>query len=160
MKDNASSYTYVILKNDLRPFVITADLRTQVFANLYGVSLSDNKQVKEIKAVDWIPQLDTNSTLELPSQLSKDDFLDLEPSSWIKSQALEVPHLSPLNVMTQAKMTTNHPEWGSSSICITCSFSPGFVSLSAHSLTLDTPLQFWAELRPPAAFLIVIEVHI
>ena len=30
----------------------------------------------------------------------------------------------------------DHPEWTSSSICITCAFTPGSVSLSAHSLTV------------------------
>jgi pre-mRNA-processing factor 8 len=30
----------------------------------------------------------------------------------------------------------DHPEWGSSSICITAAFTPGSVSLSSHSLTV------------------------
>ena len=138
VKDDASSYTYVIPKNVLRAFVIAADLRTQVAAYLYGVSPPDNKQVKEIKAVAWIPQRGTNNTVELPSQLPKDDFLlkDLEPLGWIKTQALELPHLSPTDVTTQAKLMADHPEWGPSSICITCSFTPGSVSLSAHSLAV------------------------
>lgn len=49
VKDDASSFTYVIPKNVLRAFVINADLRTQVAAFLYGASPPDNKQVKEIK---------------------------------------------------------------------------------------------------------------
>ena len=49
VKDDASSFTYVIPKNVLRAFVINADLRTQVAAFLYGTSPPDNKQVKEIK---------------------------------------------------------------------------------------------------------------
>ena len=111
MKDDAASYTYVIPKNVLRAFVISADLRTQVAAFLYGVSPPDNKQVKEIKAVAWIPQRGTNNTVELPSQLPKDDFLlkDLEPLGWIKTQALELPHLSPTDVTTQGKLMADHP---------------------------------------------------
>ena len=70
--------------------------------------------------------------------MPKDDFLlkDLEPLGWIKTQALELPNLSPSDVSTQAKIMADHPEWGSSSICITAAFTPGSVSLSAHSLTV------------------------
>ena len=138
VKDDASSYTYVLPKNILRAFITAADLRTQVAAYLYGVSPPDNKQVKEIKAVVWVPQRGNNNSVELPSQLPRDDFLlkDLEPLGWIKTQALELPHLSPTDVTTQAKIMAEHPEWGSSSICITSAFTPGSVSLSAHSLTV------------------------
>lgn len=138
MKDDAGSFTYVLPKNILRAFVTASDLRTQVVAFLYGVSPIDNKQVKEIKAVAWVPQRGSNNNVELPSNLPKDDFLlkDLEPLGWIKTQSLEIPHLSPTDVTTQAKLMAEHPEWGSSSICITTSFTPGSVSLSAHSLTV------------------------
>lgn len=76
--------------------------------------------------------------MELPSQLPKDDFLlkDLELFGWIKTQALEINHLSPTDITTQAKLMADHPEMGSSSICITASFTPGSVSLSAHSLSV------------------------
>jgi pre-mRNA-processing factor 8 len=49
VKDDASSFTYIIPKNVLRSFITAADLRTQVAAFLYGASPADNKQVKEIK---------------------------------------------------------------------------------------------------------------
>jgi len=85
-----------------------------------------------------VPQRGSNNGVELPAQLPKDDFLlkDLEPLGWIKTQALEIPHLSPTDVTAQAKLMADHPEWGSSSICLTASFTPGSVSLSAHSLTV------------------------
>lgn len=138
VKDDATSYTYVLPKNILRAFVTSSDLRTQTAAYLYGVSPPDNKQVKEIKAIVWVPQRGSNNSVELPSQLPKDDYLlkDLEPLGWVKTQALELPHMSPTDVTTQAKIMADHPEWGSSSICITASFTPGSVSLSAHSLTV------------------------
>ena len=65
----------------------SADLRTQVAAFLFGASPPDNKQVKEIKAVAWVPQRGNNNSVELPSQLPKDDLLlkDLEPLGWIKT---------------------------------------------------------------------------
>jgi pre-mRNA-processing factor 8 len=88
--------------------------------------------------VAWVPQRGGNNSVELPSQFPKDDFLlkDLEPLGWIKTQALEISHLSPTDVTTQAKIMADHPEWGSSSICITASFTPGSVSLSAHGLSV------------------------
>jgi len=61
---------------------------------------------------------------------------DLEPLGWIKTQALEIPYLSPTDVTAQAKLMADHPEWGSASICLTASFTPGSVSLSAHALTV------------------------
>ena len=90
------------------------------------------------KAVAWVPQRGSNNSVELPTQVPKDDFLlkDLEPLGWIKTQALEIAHLSPTDVTAQAKLMADHPEWGSSSICLTASFTPGSVSLSAHSLTV------------------------
>lgn len=138
VKDDAASYTYVLPKNILRAFITAADLRTQVAAFMYGASPPDNKQVKEIKAVAWVPQRGSNNNVELPGQLPKDDFLlkDLEPLGWIKTQALELNHLSPTDVTTQAKLMGDHPEFGSSTICIAASFTPGSVSLSAHSLTI------------------------
>ena len=70
--------------------------------------------------------------------MPKDDFLlrDLEPLGWIKTQALELPHLSPVDVTTQAKLMADHSELDTSTICVACSFTPGSVSLSAHSLTV------------------------
>ncbi|KAF8188311.1 U5-snRNA binding site 2 of PrP8-domain-containing protein [Mycena galopus ATCC 62051] len=131
--DDAASYTYVLPKNILRAFITASDLRTQVAAFLYGVSPPDNKQ-----AIAWVPQRGSNNSVELPAQLPKDDFLlkDLEPLGWIKTQALEINHLSPTDVTTQAKLMADHPEWGSSSICLAASFTPGSVSLSAHSLSV------------------------
>lgn len=106
VKDDAASYTYVLPKNILRAFITAADLRTQVAAFIYGASPPDNKQVKEIKAVVWVPQRGNNNSVELPAQLPKDDFLlkDLEPLGWIKTRALELNHLSPTDVTTQAKL--------------------------------------------------------
>jgi pre-mRNA-processing factor 8 len=88
--------------------------------------------------VAWVPQRGSNNNVQLPSQLPKDDFLlkDLELLGWIKTQALELAHLSPTDVTTQAKLMADHPEMGSSTICLTASFTPGSVSLSAHALTV------------------------
>jgi len=137
VKDDAASFTYVMPKNILKSFVVSADLRTQVAAFIYGVSPPDNTQVKEIRAVCWVPQRGSHNTIELPNQLPKDEFLlkDLELLGWIKTQSMETSHLSPVDVTTQAKVMSDHPEFGPSSICMTCAFTPGSVSLAAHSLS-------------------------
>ena len=88
---------------------------------------------------------------------------DLEPLGWIKTQALELPHLSPTDVTTQAKLMADHPEWGPSSICLTVSFTPGSVSLSSYSLTV--PGFEWGRKNmdnssnPPVSFLPCIPVQ-
>jgi len=109
-----------------------------VAAFLYGVSPPDNAQVKEIRAVCWIPQRGSHNTVELPNQLPKDEFLlkDLELLGWVKTQPMESGHLSSVDVTTQAKVMSDHPEFGPSSICLTCAFTPGSVSLAAHSITV------------------------
>ena len=138
VNDDAGSFTYVIPKNVLRTFIVNADLRTQVVAYLYGSSPADNRQVKEIKAVAWVPQRGTNNSVDLPAMLPKHDFLlkDLEPLGWIKTQSQELNHLSPADVTTQAKIMAVHSEWGPQSICVTCAFTPGSVSLNAWELSV------------------------
>ena len=141
VKDDAGSYTYVLLKNALHAFITTADLQTQVAAFLYGVPPSppDNKHIKEIRAITWPPQHRINDTVEPPLHLPRGNFLlkDLDPlSGWIKTQALELNHLSPTNVTTHAKVMAEHSECGPSSICITTLFMPGPILLSSYSLTV------------------------
>ena len=138
VREDATSFTYVVPKNILRTFIVSGDLRTQVVAYLYGVSPPDNPQVKEIKAMAWVPQRGTNNSVDLPLSLPKHDFLlkDLEPLGWIKTQTQELNHLAPADVTAQAKIMATHPEWGPNSICITCAFTPGSVSLNAWELTV------------------------
>ena len=136
--ESAASYTYVVPKNILKTFIVSADLRTQVVAYLYGSSPPDNPQVKEIKALAWVPQRGTNNSVDLPLALPKHDFLlkDMEPLGWIKTQTQELNHLAPADVTNQAKIMAAHPEWGPNSICITCAFTPGSVSLNAWEISV------------------------
>jgi hypothetical protein len=125
------SHWHVLPENILWAFITAADLRsrTQMVAFLYGVSPIDNKQVKEIKVcyplwtfpadadrmlfqtIAWVPQRGSNNSVELPAQLPNDDFLqvlkDLEPLGWIKTQALEIAHLSPTDVTLQHRPTSS-----------------------------------------------------
>ncbi|WOO77065.1 Pre-mRNA-processing-splicing factor 8 [Vanrija pseudolonga] len=131
-------FTFVMPKNILRTFIVSADLRTQVVGYLYGSSPPDNKSVKEIKAIAWIPQRGTANSVELPAALPKHEFLlkDMEPLGWIKTQSQELNHLAPADLTTQAKIMAANPEWGPNSICVTCAFTPGSVSLNAWEITV------------------------
>jgi len=125
-------------KNILKSFVVSADLRTTVAAFLYGVSPADNQQVKEIRAVAWVPQRGSHNSIELPAQLPNEPVLlkDMELLGWIKTQSIEMAHLSAVDVTAQAKLMSDHPEMGPSSICLAAAFTPGSVSLAAHSLSV------------------------
>lgn len=61
------------------------------------------------KAIAWVPQRGSNNSVELPAQLPKDDSL-LKDLDRIKTQALEIAHLSPTDVTApwQAKLMADH----------------------------------------------------
>ena len=85
-----------------------------------------------------MPQRGNNTGVELPNDLPEHEYMlkDLEPLGWIKTQAVDMPHLAAPDVVTHAKMMAAHPEWGASSICMTCTFTPGSVSLAAYTLSV------------------------
>jgi pre-mRNA-processing factor 8 len=51
-------------------------------------------------------------------------------------QSSELAHLAPQDVAAQAKIMSANPSWGPNSICLTCSFTPGSISLSAFEITV------------------------
>jgi pre-mRNA-processing factor 8 len=60
----------------------------------------------------------------------------MEPLGWIHTQPNELPQLSPQDITTHAKVMNEHQSWdGEKTIIITCSFTPGSVSLTAYKLT-------------------------
>ncbi|PWN47328.1 PRP8 pre-mRNA processing factor 8-like protein [Violaceomyces palustris] len=138
VREDIGALTYVMPKNILKTFIVNADLRTQVAGYIYGLSPPDAPSVKEIKLIVWVPQRGNNNGVDLPNDLPSHDFMlkGLEPLGWIKTQAADLSHLAPQDVSTHAKMMASHQEWGASSICITCAFTPGSVSLSAYNLTV------------------------
>lgn len=130
-------YTYVLPKNVLRRFICVADLRTQVAGYLYGVSPPDNPQVKEIRCIVMPPQWGNHQMVNLPSSLPEHEYLkDLEPLGWIHTQPNETPQMAPQDVTAHAKMLESYKTWdGERCVLITCSFTPGSVSLTAYKLT-------------------------
>ncbi|KAI8848655.1 pre-mRNA processing factor 8 [Chytridium lagenaria] len=136
-----AGYTFIIPKNILKRFICISDLRTQVAGFLYGVSPADNPQVKEIRCIVMVPQWGTHQLVNLPHTLPDHEYLkDYEPLGWIHTQPNELPQLSPIDVTTHAKIMADHKSWeGDKTIMVTCSFTPGSVSLTAYKLT---PLGF------------------
>ncbi len=63
---------------------------------MYGVSPSDNNQIKEIRCIVMPPQAVTHQSVQLPNTLPQDEYLrELEPLGWIHTQPNELPQLSP-----------------------------------------------------------------
>lgn len=86
VKEN--NYTYVFAKNILKRFICISDLRTQVAGYIYGVSPSDNSQIKEIRCVVIPPQAGSHANVTIPENLPDADYLkNLEPLGWIHTQA-------------------------------------------------------------------------
>lgn len=78
------SYTYVMPKNILRKFITIADLRTQIFGYLYGVSPPGNSMVKEIRCIVMVPQVGSYNCVKIPNQLPEHEYLkEMEPLGWI-----------------------------------------------------------------------------
>ncbi|KAA0198542.1 Pre-mRNA-processing-splicing factor [Fasciolopsis buskii] len=132
IKENG--YTYILPKNILKKFITISDLRTQIAGYMYGVSPPDNSQIKEIRCIVMPPQWGTHQTVHLPNGLPQDDYLrEMEPLGWIHTQPNELPQLSPQDITTHAKIFSDQD--GEKTIVITCSFTPGSVSLCAYKLT-------------------------
>jgi pre-mRNA-processing factor 8 len=85
-------FTYVIPKNVLRKFICIADLRTQIFGFLYGVSppgtivsrdfmcflfsayFPGNSMVKEIRCIVMVPQQGSYNVVKVPNQLPEHEY--------------------------------------------------------------------------------------
>jgi len=132
-----NGFTYVIPKNVLKKFITIADLRTQIFGYMYGVSPPGNAVVKEIRCIVMVPQLGAYNSVQIPNQLPDHDYLkELEPLGWIHTQPSELPQLHPLDVITHSKLLSENSSWdGEKAVVITCSFTPGSCSLSSYRIT-------------------------
>jgi pre-mRNA-processing factor 8 len=132
-----TGFTYILPKNVLKKFITISDLRCQIAGYLYGISPADNPQVKEIRCIVLVPQLGTHQACQLPNMLPQHEYLkEMEPLGWIHTQPNELPQLSPQDVSIHSKIMSDNMAWdGEKTIVITCSFTPGSVSLTAYKLT-------------------------
>eukprot|EP00605_Chrysophyceae_sp_TOSAG23-4_P000128 GSChrysophyteH1.ASY1.ANO1.147.1 assembled CDS len=134
---NDDGIAYVLPKNLLSKFITISDLRTQVAAFLYGVSPPDNEQVKEIRCIVLVPQVGKHNGVTLPNRLPDHEMIDdLEPLGWLHTQPSELPHLPAGDAITHSKIMSTNSSWdGEKTIILTCAFTPGSCTLSAHKLT-------------------------
>jgi pre-mRNA-processing factor 8 len=131
--------TFVLPKNVLSKFITVSDLRTQVAGYMYGVSPPDNDQVKEVRCIVLVPQVGTNRKVTLPHKLPGHELLDdYEPLGWIHTQPSELPQLPATDVVAHSKMMQRNPTWeADKTVVLTCAFTPGSCSLSAHHITKE-----------------------
>lgn len=135
--------TYVLPKNILSKFITIADLRTQIAGYLYGVTPSDNDQVREVRCIVMVPQIGNHQSVTVPKMLPSSELLqDLEPLGWIHTQPNEllqngVQILPAPDVITHASIMADNPNsWtGKDEIVLTTSFTQGSCSLTAYRLT-------------------------
>eukprot|EP00754_Rhynchopus_humris_P039542 Rhum_TRINITY_DN22544_c0_g1::Rhum_TRINITY_DN22544_c0_g1_i1::g.175708::m.175708 len=104
---------------------------------MYGVHPPDNKAVFEVRCIVMPPQWGTHQQVNLPVKVPEHHYIkDMEPLGWIHTQPNELPQLPPQDVITHCKLLQENRSWdGDKAVIVTCSFTPGSVSLSAYKLT-------------------------
>jgi len=128
--------TFVLAKNILKTFVVSADLRTPICAFLYGIVPEDNARVVEVKAMVVPPQRASQRAVEIPLELPSHPLLEgMKLVGLALSQSQESPSLSPNDAIMYARLMAQHQELDSNSILMTIAFTPGSLSLSAYCLT-------------------------
>ncbi len=69
-------------KNLLKKFVCISDLKIQIFAYIYGVTIEGT--IREIRSIVLVPQVGAREGITLPHQMPESQFLKgLEPFGWI-----------------------------------------------------------------------------
>lgn len=129
--------TYVLPKNLLKRIITVADLRTQLAVYLYGITPSDNPDVREVHCAVFVPQTGTHQSVSLPNTLPEHPYLkDMEPLGWLHTQPTETKQLPPQDVIMHARIITEGQTWDPEvAIVLTVSFTPGSCSLSAYKLS-------------------------
>merc|ERR1712129_290272 len=140
---NEAGFTYVLAKNVLKKLIAISDLRTQIGGFLYGYSPSDNDAVYEIRAIVMPPQIGNHASVSLPvlcPPVSDNGFLaEYECLGWIHTQPAELQELSKNDILSHTKFLSSATNrWqNEKSIVMTCSFTPGSVTLTAYRLTME-----------------------
>ena len=91
----------------------------------------------QVRGLVLVPQWGTHQTVHLPAKLPEHEYLrGMEPLGWMHTQPNELPQLSPSDVTTHARIMSENKSWdGERTVVLTCSFTPGSVSLAAYKLT-------------------------
>ena len=132
-----AGYTFVLPRNILKKFVTIAELRTQVAVLMYGKHPADNNSVFEVRCFVVPPQFGSHQKVKFPTTVPEHPYLkDLQPLGWLHTQPNEETHLPPQDVVMHARLLQGNPSWDVDACSIvTCSFTPGSVSLAGYRLT-------------------------
>lgn len=154
-------FTYVLPRNLLKRLVSISDLQVQVGAYAYGFMAAPS--VYEIVCLLVPPQCGTNRSLsvtpESPSKISFDTEEDklvgcmegLHSFGWIHTQVQDLRSLSPYDCEFTASLESQDSQtsdniMNASQVCITCSLTPGSVTVAAYGIT-DEGRKICAERR-------------
>jgi len=97
-----SGYTYIMPKNLLKKFVCISDLKIQIFAYLYGVTVEGS--IREIRSIVLVPQVGSREGITLPHQMPESQFLKgYELFGWIHTSAEEKNQLTIPEAQMHAK---------------------------------------------------------
>jgi len=131
-----SNIVYVLPKNLLKKFIVSADLRTQVGVYLYGITPEEHPDVREIRCAVFVPQVGTHQSVTFPNALPDHPYLEeLQPVGWMHTQPSETNQLSPQDIKFSAKLVCDNETWEAESTCtITVSLTAGSCTLTAYRL--------------------------
>lgn len=135
----SDALTYIMPKNLLKHFIRIGDLRTQIAGYIYGAAPPDNSQVREIRCIVLVPQLGSNTSVQLANRIPEAPTIlkGLRPLGVIRTQPSERRSLSAQNASHMAKLICDHPELESDSVCMTVAFTPGSIALGSYNLTAE-----------------------
>ncbi|KAK8799610.1 hypothetical protein WA158_006158 [Blastocystis sp. Blastoise] len=134
-----SSMNYVLPYNLLKRFICISDLRVQICGLLYGISPPDDPNTKEVRYIVLVPQIGTSQKVSIPNDLPRHEVLEeMECLGWIHTQPNELRRLTEQDIIMHSNIMEKHTEWdGEKTAIMTCSFTPGSVSLACYKLTTE-----------------------
>eukprot|EP00767_Chilomastix_cuspidata_P003217 gnl/Chilomastix_cuspidata/3332.p1 GENE.gnl/Chilomastix_cuspidata/3332~~gnl/Chilomastix_cuspidata/3332.p1 ORF type:complete len:3611 (-),score=172.86 gnl/Chilomastix_cuspidata/3332:1097-11722(-) len=140
-----STIPYVLPRALFDRFVEIADLRTQICGLLYGVHTKSLPIAFEVRAIVLPPQWGTHRAVTIPLTAPVHPVLDeLIPLGWIHTAPNATRGLAPASAALHATFLEKLPAWSSSCATVTVAFTPGSVTVSAHTLT-EAGLRWTAE---------------
>ncbi|QGN13893.1 pre-mRNA-splicing factor 8 [Kluyveromyces marxianus] len=126
---------FVFPRNLLKKFVTISDVNIQVAGYLYGKSLKDRENVKEIRTIVLVPQLGSSMHVRLSPPPVKSRYLKgMELLGWIHTQKNDSKFMSPSEVISHSKTFSDHNK---SALDLSINLIPGAVSIIGYTLKDD-----------------------
>lgn len=122
---------FVLPRNLLRKFVTISDIKIQVAGYLYGNSVKEHSNVKEVKTIALVPQLGNFTATRIAPPVESSYLEGMEFLGWIHTQSFDSKFMSPAEVTVHAKTFNDIPE----AIDLCVNLVPGAISLAGYTLT-------------------------